>query len=142
MIHLMSKHARQRLITSLVLVASLLFQQVAMAALACTMPLVLADSASMSMSIPMSADMTPDCHAAMAAEHPAPASDQLCDKHCSPDPTSAGTPIIPPILPLALPPLLHALVLTPATRTCDVTSDEVFTRAHPPPHLRYCRLLI
>ena len=142
MIHNMSRLARQRLITTLVLIASLLFQQVAMASLACTMPLVPAEPASASMSLSMSADMTPDCHAAMAAEHPAPASDPLCEKHCSPDPTSASTPTIPPLLPLALPPLLHALVLAPATHTRNVVSDEVFTRAHPPPRLRYCRLLI
>ena len=138
----MPRSRRQRSVIVFLLTACLLLQQLAMSALACTMPLVPPAMVAMSMPMPMSANMTPDCHAAMAAEHPAPASDPLCEKHCSPDPTSASTPTIPPVPALALPPLLHALALAPATHTCDVVSSEVFARVHPPPRLRYCRLLI
>ena len=136
----MPRSRRQNSLIVFLLTACLLLQQLAMSALACTMPLVPVEAASMSMS--MSANMPPDCHAAMAAEHPAPASDPLCEKHCSPDPTSASTPSMPPVLPLALPPLLHALVLVPAARICDYGSGEVFARSDPPTRLRYCRLLI
>ncbi|MEO6226403.1 MAG: hypothetical protein ABIO61_00905 [Thermomonas sp.] len=134
----MPRSRRQRSVIVLLVTACLLLQQVVMSALACTMPLVPAAAASVS----MSAAMTPDCQAMMAAEHPAPGIDALCEKHCAPDPTSASTSSIPSIPALALPPLLHALALAPATQSCDYGSGEVFTRSDPPPRLRYCRLLI
>lgn len=133
----MPRSRRQRSVIVFLLTACLLLQQLAMSAFACTMPLDPAGHASMSMST-----MTPDCHMAMAAEHPAPATDPLCEKHCSPDATSASTPTIPPVPALALPPLLHVLALAPATRTCDYISGELFARSDPPTRLRYCRLLI
>ncbi|MDI1253328.1 hypothetical protein [Thermomonas sp.] len=68
--------------------------------------------------------------------------DSVCQKHCAPDPTSASTPTIPPVPVLALPPLLHALVRAPLTRSCDYGSGDVFARSDPPTRLRYCRLLI
>ncbi len=126
----MSRPARQRLLTSLFLIASLLFQQVAMAAYVCAMPKMQAHSVA----------MAKDCMGMTSA--PALQPDSVCEKHCAPDPTSASTPTIPPIPALGLPPVLHALVLTPAIQRCDYGSAEVFTGSDPPTRLRYCRLLI
>lgn len=130
MIQGMSRHTRQRFMTTLVLIASLLFQQVAMAAYVCTMPQMQAASA-------MMAD---DCVAMESP--PAQPPDTVCQKHCAPDPTSSDTSSIPPVPALTLPPLLHAFVLAPASRGCVYASSDVFARSHPPPHLRYCCLLI
>lgn len=143
----MSRSRRQRPVIVLLLTACLLLQQLAMSALACTMPLATTGSASpaqsmaMAMSMATTADMAPDCHATMAAEHPAPIPDGVCEKHCSPDATSASTPDIPPVPALALPPLLHPLVLAHAPRGCESGAATLFTRSDPP-RLRYCRLLI
>ncbi len=126
----MSRLARQRLITTLVLIASLLFQQVAVAAYVCTMPKMQFDLAV----------MADDC-AAMESP-PAQPPDAVCQKHCSPDASSASTPVIPPVPALALPPLLNAFALAPSSHSCVYASSDVFARSHPPPRLRYCRLLI
>ncbi|MFS8137662.1 MAG: hypothetical protein ACMG50_05990 [Thermomonas sp.] len=134
----MPRSRRQRSVIVLLLTACLLLQQLAMSALACTMPRVPVEAAPMS----MPATMATDCLAAMTAAHPAPASDPVCEKHCSPDATSASTTNIPPVPALALPPLLHTLALAPATLPCDYGSGEAFTRSDPPTRLRYCRLLI
>ena len=129
-IHDMSRRARQQLITSFLLIASLLFQQVAMAAYVCTMPQMQAGAAAMAK------------HCAGMKSAPAQLPDTVCQQHCAPDPTSASNPIIPQVPLLALPPLLYVLVLTPVTRSCDYGSDDLFARSDPPTRLRYCRLLI
>jgi len=126
----MSRLVRQRLITILVLIASLLFQQVAMAAYVCAMPKIQIESVV----------MADDCAAMESA--PAQPPDAVCQKHCAPDLTSADTPSIPPVPALTLPPVLHAFALAPASHSCVYASGEVFARSHPPPRLRYCRLLI
>ncbi len=118
---------RQRLAMALLVVASLLFQQVAMAAYACTMTQVQANAVAMSA----------DC-AAMTT--PA-SSTAVCEKHCSPDPTFANGQTIPVPPALALPPVVHDLVLFQASRTVAV-SNVPLERFDPPPRLRYCRLLI
>ncbi len=130
MIHGMSRHARQRFVTSLVLIASLLFQQVAMAAYICTMPQIQV----------VSVVMADDC-ATMESPLAQPP-DAVCQEHCAPDPTSAEIPGIPPVPALTWPPVLHAFVLAPASQSSVYASSDVFSRAHPPPRLRYCRLLI
>ncbi len=127
-IHGMPRLARQRLMVTLVLITSLLFQQVAMAAYVCTMPQIQVDSAV----------MAKDC-AGMQSE-PAQHPDAVCEKHCAPDPTSADTSSIPPVPPLTLPPVIHALA--PTMHTCDVVANAVVARAHPPPRVSFCRLLI
>lgn len=136
----MPRSRRQRSVIVLLLTAFLLFQQLAMSALACAMPQVSAAAASVSMSI--DSGMTADCQAMMAAGKPNHATDALCQKHCSPDATSASIPSIPPVPALALPPMLHALAVAPATHSCNDGTGEVFARSHPPPRLRYCSLLI
>lgn len=128
MIDGMSRLARQRLIATLVLIASLLFQQVAMAAYVCTPPQITV----------VSAAMAKDCEGMQSV--PAQQPDTVCQKHCAPDPTSADTSSIPPVPPLVLPSVIHAFA--PTTHTVDVASSEVVARVHPPPRLRYCRLLI
>ena len=124
----MSCLARQRLITTLMLIASLLFQQVAMAAYVCAMPPMQSESVVMAK------------HCAGMETVPAQQPDTVCQKHCVPDPTSADTFSMPLVQPLALPPVMHALA--PVLQTSDIALSDVFTRAHPPPRLRYCRLLI
>jgi hypothetical protein len=126
----MSRPIRQRSITALVLITCLLFQQVAMAALACTMTQMPVNPTA----------MAHDCEA-MASKQVHQA-DSVCQKHYAPDPTSANTSSIPAVPPLALPPLLHALTLAPVTRSCVYGSGEVFAHSDPPTRLRYCRLLI
>lgn len=126
----MSRLARQRLIKTLVLIASLLFQQVAMAAFVCTIPQMQVASAI----------IAKDCAGMKSA--PAQPPDAVCQKHCAPDPTSADTSSNPTVPPLTLPPLMHALARVPAMHACAYESAEVFARSDPPTRLRYCRLLI
>jgi hypothetical protein len=141
----MTRSRRQRYVTML-LTACLLLQQVVMSALACTMPLATAGTASMTqtmaMSLPIPARMAPGCHAAMADAQPAPDAGPLCEKHCAPDPTSASTPSIPALPALALPPVIHAMALSQGPPPSDAWDDAVFARSDPPTRLRYCRLLI
>ena len=123
----MTRHRRQRLMTSLVLIAFLLFQQVAMAAYACTMTQAPENAAAMS----------GEC-AAMSTPLPSTA---VCEKHCSPDPTFTNGQTIPVPPALALPPVVHDLVLLQPYRTATI-NDVPLARSDPPPRLRYCRLLI
>lgn len=114
----------------LALIACLLFQQVAMAAYACTMT-----------QMPTApGTMAQDC-AAMASEL-AQRSDPVCQKHCTPDPTTASTQGAPSVPALALPPVLYELTLFEGRDQSAFASDVVFARSDPPPRVRYCRLLI
>ena len=136
----MPRTRRQRSVIVLLLTACLLLQQVAMSALACTMPLLPAAAASVAMQT--ESGMTVECLAMMAAGQPMHATDAVCEKHCSPDATSASTTSIPTVPALALPPLLHLVALAPATHSRNDSSDAFFARSDPPTRLRYCRLLI
>ena len=127
----MFRRARTRLRLSLLVLASLLFQQVAMAAYACE----LVDAAPPPMPVGMEhcaqMDMAPP-----QAESPA-----LCEKHCAPD-LSLLTDATPPSVPtLALPPSF-ALVLHAPARDAAQYVDVPISRSDPPPRLRYCSLLI
>lgn len=114
----------------------LLFQQVAMAAYVCTLPVKPTDMV-----------MTGDC-AAMGmtgADQPAAhqSQDPRCTEHCadhtasSPD---ARLPMVPPLLlPAASPVMLGTIALAPELR---VLPDPALHRPDPPPTLRFCSLLI
>ena len=126
----MLRRRRQRLSIALVVIACLLFQQVALAAYACTKPSV----------PPAPVTMIEDCaDMALEAVQEAPA---LCAKHCAPDHAVVIDPAAPPVPSLALPPLQFALVTVPAITHVALIADVPVDRSDPPPRLRYCSLLI
>lgn len=129
MIFAMGRTKRQRWITALVLIACLLFQQLAMAAYACTMTQMPSDPVAMAQ----------DCET-MAAEQ-VEQSTALCHKHCTPDPTSASSQSVLTVPALALPPVAYGLTLFQGSRVA-FAPDALFARSDPPPRVRYCRLLI
>lgn len=127
----MLRRARTRFRLSLLVLASLLFQQVAVSAYACE----LVGTAPP----PMPPGME---HCAQAGATPAQAeSPALCEKHCTPDLsllTDTATPGVPAI---SLPPAFEIVLHTPAMVAAQY--DEVpISRSDPPPRLRYCSLLI
>ncbi len=130
MIFAMGRTKRQRWITALVLIACLLFQQLAMAAYACTMTQMPSDPVAMAQ----------DCEM-MAAEQ-VDQSTALCQKHCTPDPTSASSQNVLTVPALALPPLAYGLTHTQGVSRAAFAPDASFTRSDPPPRVRYCRMLI
>ena len=113
----------------MVLVASLLFQQVAVAAFACPGP-----------QPPHVEAATAHC-AAMAAEQPA-SPQPLCEKHCAPDqtlpsPFASASALAPALEPLWFAPVLAAAVPREAHRL-----ERSLVQSQAPPRLQYCRLLI
>ncbi len=125
---LRSKH--RRLTVALALIACLLFQQVAMAAYACTMVQMPSDPVAMAQ----------DCEAMATGQ--ASHSTAVCQKHCTPDPVSASSHATPAIPALSLPAVIHALVLVDGHAPTSWATDVSITRSDPPPRVRYCRLLI
>jgi len=122
--------ARHRLFVALIVIGSLLFQQVAVAAYACD------PAARGQASAPAS-----HCEHAHKAASPTTSS-PLCEKHCTPDLTvltdtaSLGVPA------LALPPMIFTLVVHEPATPLNHVDTVSFTRSDPPPRLRYCSLLI
>ena len=108
----------------------LLFQQVAMAAYACTLTQMPAEPVV----------MAEDC-AGMGMEQArdAPA---LCAKHCSPDQTVLADHVAPSVPALALPPPVFYLALNGSASHLAQVADVPVDRSDPPPRLRYCSLLI
>ena len=126
----MPRPGRLRLRIALGLVLCLLFQQVAMAAYACTRADMPAEPAA------MAADCA-DMGMPVVPEVPA-----VCAEHCAPDfPVSpdAGAPHVPP---LSLPPLVFADPAVSRGGQAGPSLDAPFDRSDPPPRLRYCSLLI
>lgn len=126
----MSRRIRHRSITALMLIACLLFQQMAMASFACTM-------------VSMSAGpvvMAEDCEAMTSA--PVQQLDAVCEQHCAPDPTSASTQNVPDVPALALPPVSFGLTVSEDPGQAGFVPDSVFARWDSPSRVRYCRLLI
>ncbi|HUR39764.1 MAG TPA: hypothetical protein VM240_01200 [Verrucomicrobiae bacterium] len=116
---------------SLLVLASLLFQQVAMAAYACE----LVEAAPP----PMPAGME---HCAQMDMAPVQAESlMLCEKHCVPDLTLLTDASAPSVPMLALPPAF-SLVLTPPASHVTQQVGVPIVRSDPPPRLRYCSLLI
>ena len=127
---LMSRRIRQRSTTVLFLVASLLYQQFELVAHACTM----SDE-------PTHAIVTGEDCPSMASDltH---VPDALCQKRCAPDPTSPTTQVVPAVPALGLPPVSFTLTNSNGLAQVAFLSDVAVARAHPPPRVRYCRLLI
>ena len=120
--------ARRRLRVAIVLVASLLFQQVAVAAHACDREFA----------PPV---MPPGMEHCVAMAPAASPSLQLCEKHCAPDlsVTSDASALAVPVM--ALPPAFFPVLAQPASQA-TVRLQVPIARSDPPPRLRYCSLLI
>ncbi len=125
----MSRRRRHRALIVLLLVVSLLSQQLAMAGHGCTMSHAPADPVAVSH----------DC-AGMLAEQ-GPSAHSLCEKHCASDSLLVNSDTAPCVPALGLPPVVHDLGLV--IRIADTfVPDFRVTRTERPPRLRYCRLLI
>ena len=126
----MPRHPRQRLRIALAAILCLLFQQLAMAAYACTVtqappePVVAAGHC---------AEM------GMAQQQDNPV---LCEKHCNPDRVVTADIVKLSVLPLALPPAAFGPVLAQPLSHATVQTRAPIARSDPPPRLRYCSLLI
>ena len=119
-----------RLRIALAVVLCLLFQQIAVAAYACTIPNMPPDPVA----------MTEDCSSMeMEVVQEAPA---LCAKHCSPDHAVTADLAAPHVPPLALPPLLFEPVLASPRAQIAFAAHGPIDHSGPPPRLRYCSLLI
>ena len=114
----------------------LLFQQLAMAAYACTLP---SQSAGMDTSAPC-ADMA---MAAPAHRAPTHGADPRCAERCADHTFATPEARVPMLAPLLLPADWPALTETAMDRPGRVAlSDPSLLRPDPPPSLRFCSLLI
>ena len=121
---------RRRALFAVVLIASLLFQQMALAAFAC---------AQAKAPPPMPPGMEHCAQMDMAPAHvQAP---PLCAKHCAPDQTLTADHAAPTVPMLALPPAFP-LVLGESVSHLARQADVPVARSDPPPRLRYCSLQI
>lgn len=121
---------RHRLLAALIVIGSLLFQQVAVAAYACELPARTQPPA-------------PTDHCMHAEEAPAPqAPSPLCDKHCSPDLSVLANTAALAVPSLGLPPLVFTPVLNEPAAPLALADPAPFGRSELPPRLRYCTLLI
>lgn len=122
---------RRRLLLGALLIASLLFQQVAVAAFACARSLSPPPAPPAGMEHCAQMDMAP-------AQVQAPA---LCEEHCAPEhPVLAGT-AAPGVPALGLPPAFALMLDAPASHVAQQVEVPI-SRSDPPPRLRYCSLLI
>ena len=121
---------RRRFRIAVLVILTLLFQQVALAGYACTLTRAPAEPAAM----PGCAEMS------LPAEAPPPPA--LCQKHCAPDRSIAADHAPPSVPALALPPLLFAPIFDQPLSHGAVVAAVPIARSDPPPRLRYCSLLI
>lgn len=122
--------SRHRLRIALAVILCLLFQQVAMAAYACTLPSMPPDPV----------EMTEDCgEVGMEVVQEAPA---LCVEHCSPDHAVTPDSGFVHVPPVALPPIQFEPRLVPPQVHQALAGQVRVDRSDPPPRLRYCSLLI
>ena len=124
----MSK-SRHRIVVALIVIGSLLFQQVAVAAYAC-------DPAARASSSPSAS------HCEHSAKAPGAKASPLCEKHCTPDLTvltDSGALSAPSFV---LPPVVFALVVHEPAASFTHAAAVPLARSDPPPRLRYCSLLI
>ncbi len=121
---------RRRSRMALLLVVSLLFQQLSMVAYACAVVQMPAEPAA----------MVEPC-AGMGMPQ-APDSPALCEKHCNPDLATTGDHVKLGVPALALPPPVHDPLLVQTPSVACHASMVALERSDPPPRLRYCRLLI
>lgn len=131
MIAQMLLRGRHRFRIALTVILCLLFQQVAMAAYACSAERTPVQAAAMGK----------DC-AGMSTAHTQD-NPVLCEKHCTPDRpllTDHSAPVVPA---LALPPLVFDSVLSQSGSGVALLATHVPVDASdPPPRLRFCSLLI
>ena len=125
----MYRSRRQRLRIALVVIACLLFQQVALAAYSCTLIQ------------PAPAAMSGHC-AEMGMAAQTPDNPALCAKHCAPDQTTAADHVKLSVPALMLPPLAFAGIRMTCATSVAAQADVDIARSDPPPRLRYCSLLI
>jgi len=121
--------ARHRFFVALIVIGSLLFQQVAVAAYAC-------DPAA------RSSPSAPASHCEHTQKAPPAKSSPLCEKHCTPDLTVLTDTASLAVPALALPPMVFTLVVHEPAATLTEGNSVPLTRSDPPPRLRYCSLLI
>ena len=121
---------RRRPLLGAVLIASLLFQQVAVAAFACARSLE-PPPPPPGMEHCAQMDMAP-------AQVQAPA---LCEEHCAPDRSVLADTAAPGVPALALPPAFPLVLDAPASHVAQ-QGEVPIARSDPPPRLRYCSLLI
>ncbi|WP_143154152.1 hypothetical protein [Rhodanobacter sp. OK091] len=129
---------RRRVLWTGIVLFCLLFQQLAMAAYACTLPSAATDVA-----------MTGDCaamgmgsKAKLAAVHHV-STDPRCAEHCSGNAVSAhdaSLPTVPPLLLASVSPVLLGTLAHSADRVA--LPNTALHRPDPPPTLRFCSLLI
>lgn len=124
----MSRHRRQRTHKVIALLACLLFQQVAMAAAMCTLPM-----------LPV-APMAENCTGMDMAG--GPQAQPLCDALCSSDPVLLPEDDFLHIPPVALPPLHFAVDVTAIPVRETLVASVALKRSDRPPRIRYCTLLI
>jgi hypothetical protein len=122
---------RQRVRLSLLVLASLLFQHVALAAYVCAPAPVTPPS--------MPAGME-HC-AAMAAAPVATPPPALCEKHCAPDQTLVSDSAALHVPALAAAPIFLLVLDEPGAHALQ-RPEVPIARSDPPPRLRYCSLLI
>ena len=125
----MRLRSRLRFRIALAVLSCLLFQQVAMAAYACTMTSMPSEPVAMAEGCSQAAQ-------AMAREAPA-----LCAEHCSPDRVVAPEPPAAHVA-AALPPVRFAPAVSPPATSRALAVAVPLARSDPPPRLRYCSLLI
>lgn len=122
---------RRRTVLGLLLIASLLFQQVAVAAFACTLA-----------SAPPPAMPAGMEHCAQMDSGPAQVeSPALCAKHCAPDSSVVSDTAAPGVPALALPPMFPLVLAAPGPHVA-MLAHVPLVRSDPPPRLRYCSLQI
>ena len=112
-------------------ILTLLFQQVAVAAYACA-----------SANVPSAPSAMPGCAEMDMAPAKTPPPSALCQKHCAPDRSIASDHASPTVPSLALPPLHFAPVLDQSISRLVVAAEVSIRPTGPPPRLRYCSLLI
>jgi hypothetical protein len=125
----MHLRARHRLRIALVVILSLLFQQLAIAAYACTTPCTPFDLVAM--------EGCADMGMGMAKE-----TSTLCAKYCSPDKVVTADTVVPTVPALALPPVKYAPVLVPPPENAALATEVPIERSDPPAHPHNCSLLI
>lgn len=126
----MRLRSRYRLRIVLVVILCLLFQQMAMAAYACTLPSMPADLV----------EMADECgQMGMEAAQESPA---LCAEHCSPDHVVTPDTGFAQVPPLALPPVHFKPRVAAPLAHQSLAGQRPADCYQPPPRLRYCSLLI
>lgn len=120
---------RRRLRIAVTVIVCLLFQQVAMAAYACTMT-----------RMPAAPIAMPEECADMGMEVE-PESLALCARHCAPDLSTVADHAALSVPSLALPAPFELVLAEPASHLA-INADVAIDRSDPPPRLRYCSLQI